>query len=130
VKILCVTPQPPWPPRQGTALRNYHLLRALAGAHRVDLLTFCAPPEDAAALRRGPLSELCGRIDALPPPPRSPVARLADLLGGKADMEGRLWSPAFSARLHRRLAAGDYDAVQLEGFEVAGYLLGPAALRA
>ncbi|HVG95800.1 MAG TPA: glycosyltransferase [Chloroflexota bacterium] len=130
MKILYVTPQPPWPPRQGTALRNYHLLRALAGRHRVDLLTFSAPPDDEAALRRGPLGDLCGRIDALPPPPRPPAARLAGLLRGEADMEGRLRSPAFAARLRRRLAEGGYDAVQLEGFEVAGYLLGPAALRA
>ena len=45
-------------------------------------------------------------------------------------MEGRLRSPAFAARLQRRPAEGGDDAVQLEGFEVAGYLLGPAALRA
>jgi glycosyltransferase involved in cell wall biosynthesis len=130
VKVLFVTPQPPWPPRQGTALRNYQLLRALAGTHRVDLLTFRSPTEPEAALRAGPLGRLCGRIDAVAQPPRPPAARLADLLAGRADMEGRLRSDGFADRLRQRLGAGDYDAVQLEGFEVAGYLLGPQALRA
>src|SRR5258708_873011 len=45
-------------------------------------------------------------------------------------MERRLWSRAFAGRLHAMLAEGKYDAVQLEGFEVAGYLLGAGALRA
>src|SRR4029453_4135736 len=43
---------------------------------------------------------------------------------------GRLWSPEVAARLGQILAGEAYDAVQLEGFEVAGYLLGPCALRA
>jgi glycosyltransferase involved in cell wall biosynthesis len=45
-------------------------------------------------------------------------------------MEGRLWSPEVAARLGRVVAGEPYDAIQLEGFEVAGYFLGPGALRA
>ena len=137
MKILFVTPQPPWPPRQGTALRNFHLLRALAGRHEVDLLTFAAdvqdgepdsalsdPAGDDAPAPRDPTPGLCRQVVTVPAPRRTPLARLRDLGAGLADMEGRLRSPAFSARLRQLLQEHDYDAVQLEGFEVAGHLLG------
>ncbi|HEX2184828.1 MAG TPA: glycosyltransferase family 4 protein, partial [Chloroflexota bacterium] len=135
MRILFVTPQLPWPARQGTALRNFHLLQAAAGAHTVDLLSFDESGTgggDAprAIDRLGPLRDLCRRVEAVPVPRRRRHARLRDLLLGWADMERRLWSPAFQSLLAARLASEAYDAVQLEGFEVAGYLLGPSALRA
>ncbi|MGI8424490.1 MAG: glycosyltransferase [Chloroflexota bacterium] len=126
MKLLFVTPQMPWPPSQGTALRNFHLLRAVAQAHDVDLLSFGA---DGAMGVPVELRRLCGRIDVVAPPVRSGARRLRDLALGWADMERRLWSPQFAARLDAVLGTGAYDAVQLEGFEVAGYLLGPRALR-
>ncbi|MGH2351944.1 MAG: glycosyltransferase, partial [Chloroflexota bacterium] len=183
MKLLFVTPQLPWPPSQGTALRNFHLLKAAAGRHEVDLLSFAdltpwpaptagpltpnhsptrgegsptyhPPPRPAKRAGKGspttagppasvppsrvgrggrgvgPLSDLCRRIETVPVPRRPTTLRLRDLTLGWADMERRLWSPAFAARLAEMLRTGRYDAVQLEGFEVAGYLLGPAALRA
>ena len=123
MRLLFVTPQVPWPPTQGTALRNFNLLRAAAQAHEVDLLSFGegeAPDE---------LRVRCGRVELVAPPARTAAGRLRDLALGWADMERRLWSPAFAARLDALLGNGGYDAVQLEGFEVAGYVLGPAALR-
>ena len=44
--ILMLTPQVPYPPRQGTALRNWGILRGLAAHHRVSLLTFAAPDQE------------------------------------------------------------------------------------
>src|SRR5436190_8392182 len=156
MRLLFVTPQVPWPATQGTALRNLHLIQAAASRHEVDLLTFCAPDEWPAGtaggiaagdmpprhsrrpkggeradgqLMLGPLAGLCRRIETVPAPQRTVGRRLANLAMGSADMEQRLWSPAFDARLQAMLRDGGYDAVQLEGFEVAGYLLGPAALR-
>lgn len=134
MRILYVTPQPPWPPQQGTALRNFHLLQALAREHQVDLLTFAegqpdGQPDGQPELPRGPLEGLCGRVEAVLAPRRRPHARLLDLALGRADMEGRLRSPTFAGRLAAMLQSGRYDAVQLEGLEVAGYLLGAQALR-
>ena len=123
MKLLLVTPQAPWPPTQGTALRNFNLLRAAAQAHDVDLLSF---GEGRVAVE---LQRLCGRVELVWPPERTPFRRLRDVLLGWADMERRLWSPDFARRLDAMLEDGGYDAVQLEGFETAGYLLGPAALR-
>jgi len=125
MRLLFVMPQIPWPPTQGTALRNYRLMAAAAAGHTIDLLTF----GDATLGVPVELARLCGRIEIVRAPERSRTVRLRDLLMGWADMERRLWSPEFAARLDDLLRDGRYDAVQLEGFEVAGYLLGPQALR-
>ena len=125
MRLLFVTPQLPWPAAQGTTLRNFYLIQAAATRHAVDLLSFSADP----APDLGPLTRLCRRVETVPLPRRTRAHRLRDLVLGHADMERRLWSPALSERLELLLAGGGYDAVQLEAFEVAGALLGPAALR-
>ena len=53
MNILFLTPQLPYPPRQGTTIRNYNLLVHLARQHTIDLLTFLAPGEQLD-LRRLP----------------------------------------------------------------------------
>src|SRR5687768_10582697 len=123
MKILFITPQVPWPPTQGTALRNFNLIRAAAHAHEVDLLSF------GAGAIPNELRELCGVVELVTQPHRASSHRVRDLALGWADMERRLWSPEMTSRLERLLAERAYDAIQLEGFEVAGYLLGPDALR-
>ena len=123
MKILFLTPQVPWPPTQGTTLRNFHLMRAASLVHEVDLLSFGSHPVPLE------LRQICGRIELVPLPARTPLRRVRDLAWGWADMERRLWSPQMASRLDDLLAESAYDAVQLEGFEVAGYLLGPDALR-
>ena len=45
MKLLFLTPQLPFPPRQGTTIRNFNLIRWLAPHHTIDLLTFLAPGE-------------------------------------------------------------------------------------
>jgi len=40
MKILALTPQLPYPPMQGTTLRNFYLLRELGRRHELSLLTF------------------------------------------------------------------------------------------
>ncbi|HEV2123261.1 MAG TPA: hypothetical protein VGW38_10865, partial [Chloroflexota bacterium] len=116
MKILFVTPQLPWPPTQGTTLRNYHLIRSAATAHQVDMLSF-GPSASVPA----PLATLCRQVFTVPFPVRTTMDRVRDLAMGRADMERRLWSPDFETLLLRLLHEGAYDVVQLEGFEVAGY---------
>lgn len=119
-RILFLTPQLPYPPHQGTAIRNWHLIRYVAQRHAVDVLSFAADPgRDLAAA--APLRELCGRVEALPQPARPLRRRLADLALGRADMARRLHAPAFADRLAAWLADG-YDVVQAEGIEMAPYL--------
>lgn len=120
MRILFLTPQVPFPPRQGTQLRNLHMLKAAATSHQVDLLSFARPGESEGSA--GPLRQLCGRLELVPVPTRTPGARLGTLLlSREPDMARRLKSGAFSARLERLLAEQRYDAVHVAGIEMARY---------
>lgn len=127
-RVLVVAPQVPWPASQGTALRNARLARALvdAGA-RVDLLAFgSASLEDGVGIDRA----LFGAVRVVSPPVRTRRRRIADFAVGLPDLATRLRSSAFEAEFARLVRSGVYDAIQLEGFEVAHVALGPRALRA
>lgn len=116
-RILHLTPQLPYPPQQGTSLRNFHLLRALAERHDVTLLSFTegSGPDDVARL-----SELARVLPPVPVPQRTTGQRLRQLLTTRApDMALRLSSPAFAAALSAALSATPFDAVQIEGIELA-----------
>jgi len=42
-RVLILTPQFPYPPHQGTTIRNYNLIAGLARRHEVHLLSFGDP---------------------------------------------------------------------------------------
>jgi len=44
MRILFLTPQLPYPPQKGTALRNWGLISGLAERHEVAVLSFLASP--------------------------------------------------------------------------------------
>jgi polysaccharide biosynthesis protein PslH len=122
LRILFLTPQLPFPPRQGTQMRNLQLIGAAASAHQVDLVSFVREGE---ALEAGsPLTELCGQIRLAPaPPPRDTRSRLRDLaFSPEPDLAFRLRSPEFESALRFMLSVWRYDAVQIEGLEMASYL--------
>ncbi len=114
MQILLVTPQPPYPPAQGAAIRNWHLLQALAARHRVDLLAFGTGRPAPA------LCQIARRVLFVPPPPpRSPIARLYTLLfSSDPDLLRRLDSAAFADALAALLRQERYDALQIEGLEL------------
>jgi sugar transferase (PEP-CTERM/EpsH1 system associated) len=115
--ILLLTPQLPYPPHQGTSLRNWHILRGLAERHTVSLLSFA---ETDPAHIPAPLAALCARVETVPAPQRTTAQRLAHLLRrGSPDMAQRLASDALATALQRRLATEPPDIVQIEGLEMA-----------
>jgi glycosyltransferase involved in cell wall biosynthesis len=123
MRILFLTPQLPYPPRQGTALRNYHLIKALASRHAVSVLTFLEADQPADPGKWGPLPELCHGVVPVPVPPRPYTRRLRDLLlTRRPDMALRLWSDAFADELADWLRTEAFDVVQIEGIELAAYL--------
>jgi polysaccharide biosynthesis protein PslH len=120
MKLLLLTPQLPWPPQQGTAIRNFNLIDQLARRHTIDLLTFLAPGE--ALDDRSPLHELCRRVAAVPQPLRPPLRRARDTaLNSLPDMALRLESDAMRAQVQAWVRAEAYDIVQAEGIEMARY---------
>ncbi len=116
-RLLLLTPQLPYPPEQGTALRNYHLLRWLAARHRVSLLSFA---EDAAPVPEH-LRTLCREVRTVPAPQRTGRDRLRHLLGSRLpDMAHRLASEEYAAALEA-MEPRAFDIVQIEGIELARY---------
>jgi sugar transferase (PEP-CTERM/EpsH1 system associated) len=120
--ILFLTPQLPYPPHQGTAMRNYGLVRGLAARHQVSLLSFLEGNQSLEAA--APLLDLCQEVKTVPaPPPRSLARRARDTLTHRQpDMGLRLASPAFAHELARWLARESFDVVHVEGIEMAPYL--------
>ncbi len=121
MRILLLTPQLPYPPHQGTSLRNFNLIAQLARRHTVCLLSFREP--DQSLEQAGPLRELCEWVETLPVPSRGTGLRLKQMLTTRRpDMSWRLWSPEFAQRLAHRLAESAFDVVQVEGIELAPYI--------
>jgi glycosyltransferase involved in cell wall biosynthesis len=123
MRILFLTPQLPYPLHQGTALRNFGLVRGVAQAgHEVWLLSFREPGQPE--LSETPLAGLCCEALTVPaPPPRSKTARLRDLLlSHETDMARRLRSEPFRRVLLDLLACQLFDVIHVEGIEMAAYL--------
>ncbi|MBN1642392.1 MAG: glycosyltransferase [Anaerolineae bacterium] len=126
--ILLLTPQLPYPPHQGTAMRNYGLIAGLAYQHRVTLVSLLAPGDDLA--RAGPLYEVCEGVYAAAQPLRTASDRFRALATSRLpDMAHRLASSEFAALVDRVLQELQPDVVQFEGIEMAPYLRVPLGLR-
>ncbi|MFZ2614424.1 MAG: hypothetical protein WA077_00400, partial [Anaerolineae bacterium] len=72
-RLLILTPQLPFPPHQGTTIRNFNLIAGLAPRHDIDLLSLVQPTDLAPA--QTPLPALCRQVIALPAPPPRPAWR-------------------------------------------------------
>ena len=49
MRILFLTPQLPYPPHQGTTIRNYNIIANLAPRHEIHLLSFVLSQDEIAA---------------------------------------------------------------------------------
>lgn len=118
MRILFLTPQLPYPPHQGTTIRNYNLIANLAPRHEIHLLSFVRSHDEIA--RTTPLHQHCESIEGIPAPRRSPLKRLFSLfLSPLPDMALRLPSAEFQAKLSATLRRVPFDVVQIEGIEMA-----------
>ncbi len=125
-RILVLTPQFPYPPHQGTTIRNYNLVAGLAQRHEVHLLSFGDPAESRGTL----LDDLCQTVQVIRPPQRAMRQRLMGLvLSRSPDMAQRLPSAQFRAALAATLDRANPDVVEVEGIELAQYLFQAAAHR-
>ena len=118
MRILFLTPQLPYPPHQGTTIRNYNLIANLSPRHEIHLLSFVRSQDEIA--RATPLHQHCHSIEGIPAPRRSPLKRFLSLfLSPLPDMALRLPAAEFRARLAATLRRVPFDVVQIEGIEMA-----------
>lgn len=119
-RVLMLTPQSPYPPHQGTTLRNYHLLRRLAQHAEVVLVTFVDAGQPSPL--NTPLVDLCAHIHACPVPRRTWRQRWQQLWTSPLpDLAWRLHHPGMHQAV-AHLAREPFDVVLVEGLEMAPYL--------
>ena len=119
--ILFLTPQFPYPPHQGTALRNWGLVSGLGHNHQVSVLSFVGPDQDLTPAPE--LRAVCVHVEAVRQPMRTLLRRFRDLvLTRKPDMALRLESPVLRERLVTLLSEHRFDVVHIEGIELAPYM--------
>ncbi len=120
MNILILTPQLPYPPQQGTTIRNFNIIRHLALRHAISLISFGTPAELAHA---EPLRALCKQIALAPYPTRTLAQRaVTTLTSPQPDMALRLESAAMHALVDEMFRAQPFDVIQVEGIEMARYL--------
>ncbi len=131
MKILFLAPQYPFPPHQGTTIRNLHLLRYLAAHHNVRLLTFASPLAGQTQTADDPLPDLCSDITCLPQPRSRSLSQraIATIASPLPDMALRLQSATMRRQVEHLIRAGDFDVVQIEGIEMAPFGLDVARQR-
>ena len=120
MRILFLSPYPPYPPRSGGALRIYNLMKGLAARHEVWCLTFA--PDDAAVAALAPLRDVCRVTTVRGPLPRSLARRAVTTLASpQPDMALRNASGAYANALGQLLAANHFDVVHAASIEMAAY---------
>jgi glycosyltransferase involved in cell wall biosynthesis len=118
---LILTPQLPYPPHQGTTIRNFNLIAGLSHHHQIRLLSIVTAADDLSSAE--PLSQVCESVDVVPQPERTIGQRLRTLLTSPLpDMAHRLASKVFEHALRRILAEDRFDVVEFEGIEMIPYL--------
>lgn len=121
MKVLFLTPQLPYPPRQGAAIRNLNLIKHLATEHEISLLSFASPDEVSPGVAG--LRDYCRRVETASRPVRPAWRRGFFLLSSsRPDMADRLGSAVCAATLGAWLETEQFDLVQVEGLELAPYL--------
>jgi glycosyltransferase involved in cell wall biosynthesis len=119
-RLLFVTSRLPYPPREGHQLRSWHLLRAAAAGHQVDLLSLCRP--DDPGVPPEPLRSCVDRLETVPVPALADPATVLRLAGASLRRDGA-WLPAryVDADLRRRFRrlAAQADLVHLDILAVA-----------
>jgi sugar transferase (PEP-CTERM/EpsH1 system associated) len=124
MNILFLSPTLPYPPNQGGAIRTWGLLSGLARLHQVALLAFAPLSDGSTQADIHPvLQAVCQDVRCVEMPMRKKSRRLKDLLfSEKADLALRLFSPQYAQQLQSWLSQTAFDAVIIEGLEMACYL--------
>jgi glycosyltransferase involved in cell wall biosynthesis len=121
MKILILSPYPPYPPHGGGTMRIYQLLRGLAERHEVTCLSFAGGAAAERAL--APLQRVCRVVTVRGPEQRSLRRRAWTTLASPLpDMALRNASSQYAQALRALLATEPFDIVQAESIEMAGYL--------
>jgi len=119
MRILFVSPRQCCPPRNGAALREYHLARAVGKRAELTHVFFSAAGAPPLALTDMPF---CRKIVPVPAPPRyTPAKIVRGLLGRRPLPLLNYTTHAMSEALSAVVAAERFDLAHLESIHMAAY---------
>lgn len=128
MKILFLTPQTPYPPDQGAAIRNFNFIKYLATEQQAEvfLLSFDRPGENRE-IALTELAKYCREITLVAAPAnRSKIQRIKDLVvRPEPDLARRLVAEGaeFGQKLAGLVQQIQPDIIQCEGLELALFAL-------
>jgi glycosyltransferase involved in cell wall biosynthesis len=121
MKVLFLSRWYPFPPDNGSKLRIYNLLQAVAEQHEVTLISFAAPGEGQRS--DDPLRKTCARVEIVPWHEFQPQSQRALL--GFFNLKPR-WlvdthSPAMSASIRSAVQSGQHELIIASQISMAAY---------
>jgi len=128
LRILLITPEIPYPPRQGASLRNFYIVKGLALHHEVSLFSASSTGVVPDESEKSPLDRLCRQIRVVQVPERTQTTRFSRLLSlNTPDIAHRFQDEALFQALIDHLDEVNseeqnldpYDVIQIEGLEMA-----------
>lgn len=123
--MLYLTHRVPYPPDKGDRIRNYHLLRALAGRGRVWLA--CLADEPVLPETTAELGRLCERVAVVAAGGRRRWARAGvSLLAGRSVSEGAFAEPGLTRVVGEWAAEAGFCTAVVSSSSLAPYLRHPA----
>lgn len=130
MKLLFLSWWLPYPPDNGIRQRNYHLLRELARAHEVTLLSF-AEDGEATPERTAPLEAICARVQVLPKPQYNPggARALAGFFHPWPRWLVDVYTDAMQQLVLETLQGAHYDLVLAAEFSTTPYALSLRGVR-
>jgi glycosyltransferase involved in cell wall biosynthesis len=130
MKILFLSTWFPYPLSQGSKIRAYHLLKALAQRHEVALVSFEDMPLEAAWVDH--VRQFCRRVEIVPRNPFHfpPLKTLLGWFSLQPSAVNASYSPEMAARVRQVISAWKPDCVVALTFVAAPYALQvPGAVR-
>jgi polysaccharide biosynthesis protein PslH len=111
----------PFPPDNGVKMRLFQLIKALAEAHTVDLISFCAQPPDLQLA--SPLKTLCRHIETVLYRPFNPnsLKALSGFLAARPRFLVDTFQPEMAARVASAVESERYDLVIASEIDMAPY---------
>ncbi len=119
--LLYLVHRLPYPPNKGDKVRSFHLLKHLAGRHRVFLGTFVDDPDDARHVDT--VRGMCAGLFAVPLNPRlAKVRSLGGLLHRRALTLDYYRHPGLAAWVRRTVAVHGIDTAVVFSSSMAQYV--------
>ncbi|MSQ14479.1 MAG: glycosyltransferase, partial [Dehalococcoidia bacterium] len=117
MRMLFVTPQIPFPPRSGGAIRSASIILHLAREHRINVLALSSGA-GRQTVRPSGEHPIEIEIESFSVPHRNLRQRALDLFTKNVpDMSLRLYSPALASAVEAAVSEESYDIIQIEGLE-------------